>query len=361
MLINCPKCGYSQPQDTYCASCGVDIVKFSARHKPAKLPFWKNPSALIGIAAVMGIFSIWFFRHKMQMNAGKNLETNRGPARVSGSTKKNVAVLPPPPPTADGQVAPPPPPPSKNERDMKAGMVYASGEVVGAGAPDKGHDQKFAAVSRQDRLDDFNRDGSHSENADLDGQPTFPVRFTFVEIPTNVLDQLVIEQNKSQGRGLTKEAVGRLWSLVRKEPGLELESSVFGFGAQRSSIKKSLLGGQESDERYDAQGQSDAKLVLDAQIQTRQPAGANRSDLVTGTFRLSNHFKLEEAGISHSKEKDYSASFSFQKGGAWIYAIDLPTGDVDQQLSQSSIFKVYRSPSFQKGRSKVTLVVEIEK
>ncbi len=28
MLINCPRCGFSQPQDEYCASCGVNIEKY---------------------------------------------------------------------------------------------------------------------------------------------------------------------------------------------------------------------------------------------------------------------------------------------------------------------------------------------
>ncbi|RYZ77412.1 MAG: hypothetical protein EOP05_01915, partial [Proteobacteria bacterium] len=35
MMVNCPKCGFSQPKDRYCASCGIDMVTF----RPAQKPF----------------------------------------------------------------------------------------------------------------------------------------------------------------------------------------------------------------------------------------------------------------------------------------------------------------------------------
>lgn len=38
MLINCPRCDFQQPQDQYCAQCGVDIDAF----RPAAVPLWKK-------------------------------------------------------------------------------------------------------------------------------------------------------------------------------------------------------------------------------------------------------------------------------------------------------------------------------
>lgn len=35
LMIECPKCGFYQPEDRYCANCGVDIVNY--RKKPTKL------------------------------------------------------------------------------------------------------------------------------------------------------------------------------------------------------------------------------------------------------------------------------------------------------------------------------------
>lgn len=55
MLVNCPRCGFQQPKDTYCAQCGIDMDSF----KPASPPFLKRlfssvliQLGLIGIIAV---------------------------------------------------------------------------------------------------------------------------------------------------------------------------------------------------------------------------------------------------------------------------------------------------------------------
>lgn len=34
MLINCPRCGFSQPQDQFCAQCGVDMQSYKPKDKP---------------------------------------------------------------------------------------------------------------------------------------------------------------------------------------------------------------------------------------------------------------------------------------------------------------------------------------
>lgn len=53
MLINCPKCGFSQPKDRYCASCGVDIENYRPTPPPVGSKLLSNP-----ILHVAGIFLI---------------------------------------------------------------------------------------------------------------------------------------------------------------------------------------------------------------------------------------------------------------------------------------------------------------
>ncbi len=38
MMVNCPRCGFSQPEDQYCARCGVDMLNF----QPARKPFLRR-------------------------------------------------------------------------------------------------------------------------------------------------------------------------------------------------------------------------------------------------------------------------------------------------------------------------------
>lgn len=55
MLINCPRCGFQQPKDKYCAQCGVDIESF----RPVAPPLWKRflsssltQASILSLAAV---------------------------------------------------------------------------------------------------------------------------------------------------------------------------------------------------------------------------------------------------------------------------------------------------------------------
>lgn len=34
MMVNCPRCGFSQPEDQYCARCGVDMLNYQPARKP---------------------------------------------------------------------------------------------------------------------------------------------------------------------------------------------------------------------------------------------------------------------------------------------------------------------------------------
>lgn len=57
-LTNCPKCGFEQPVDTYCAKCGVDMTTL-----PKKSPsLATKPAVLAGGAAVLIIVTVFGIR-----------------------------------------------------------------------------------------------------------------------------------------------------------------------------------------------------------------------------------------------------------------------------------------------------------
>lgn len=50
-MMECPRCGFSQPKDRYCASCGLDVESYLARPKPIWVRLLQNPNfhlSLIG-------------------------------------------------------------------------------------------------------------------------------------------------------------------------------------------------------------------------------------------------------------------------------------------------------------------------
>ncbi|MBY0553785.1 hypothetical protein K2P97_04595 [bacterium] len=62
MLINCPRCGFSQPKDQYCAQCGVDMQAFKPKELPPLTRFFGNAGVQIALllltAALVGQYII---------------------------------------------------------------------------------------------------------------------------------------------------------------------------------------------------------------------------------------------------------------------------------------------------------------
>ena len=69
MLINCPKCNFSQPQDQYCASCGVDMLAYRPKQKPFFQRLVVNPVFQIAALAlvVIGVYSLVGYQHRMEI------------------------------------------------------------------------------------------------------------------------------------------------------------------------------------------------------------------------------------------------------------------------------------------------------
>lgn len=53
MIVKCPKCGFSQPQDQYCAQCGVDMHGFKPPKEPAVNRWAKDPIVHLSLVLIV--------------------------------------------------------------------------------------------------------------------------------------------------------------------------------------------------------------------------------------------------------------------------------------------------------------------
>lgn len=53
MLVNCPRCGFTQPQDKYCAQCGVDMENFRPPQPSFAKRILTNPALQISLVLVI--------------------------------------------------------------------------------------------------------------------------------------------------------------------------------------------------------------------------------------------------------------------------------------------------------------------
>lgn len=84
MMVNCPKCGFSQPQDQYCASCGIDMLAY----RPSRAPLFKRlmtsvPFQLsVLVLAIVGGFAFIRLQNQARLAARIAEIENAGDTRL---------------------------------------------------------------------------------------------------------------------------------------------------------------------------------------------------------------------------------------------------------------------------------------
>lgn len=92
MLINCPKCGFSQPKDQYCAKCGVDMQTF----RPARPSIFKlvlgSPYLHVGLVFVLVAAAVLSIRQYLQDQrlAGGDLNRTAGIVLEKRSSESSI-------------------------------------------------------------------------------------------------------------------------------------------------------------------------------------------------------------------------------------------------------------------------------
>lgn len=312
--------------------------------------FWNNPTAPLGLTLAVAIGSFWYIRHQFRM-ADAPVSGNGRYVRMKSADAPHPAGATP---IAAGEVAPPPAgdaaiadaaPTSPTMMATADSMVASTARGLAAGTPSG------------DSAADSSLDSAAEE---VTARGSYPLRFTFVEVPKALMERLLEEQKKAGPNGLEPAQLQKLWEAVGKIPDAELYSVSYPFQANRLAMKRNLSGeGQGVDS-------GEAGLRLDADVSMRAPASAPAGGagptLLAGTLQLNAHLRLEEKGNLHSKEKALSGNFSFKPGNAWIYHVDLPRGPLgDTGLVPSGVHRVFLSEGFQKHETEVTLVVELDK
>lgn len=96
MLIKCPRCGFQQPIDKYCAQCGVDIESFKPPASPLFKKIFGNPlvqlSLLLVTASGLGVY----IYQKGQDNLQQRVTYLKSTVQINSSE-----LNPPPPPPPD--------------------------------------------------------------------------------------------------------------------------------------------------------------------------------------------------------------------------------------------------------------------
>jgi hypothetical protein len=98
MMQDCPKCGFTQPKDRYCANCGLDIEAFKPKSSPILVRLFKNTgvqiSLVLGVIAAMG-FIIYFSQQKTLSELTSQIRQVTPDTTVAADTALAVDTEPP--------------------------------------------------------------------------------------------------------------------------------------------------------------------------------------------------------------------------------------------------------------------------
>lgn len=74
-MMDCPKCGFSQPKDQFCANCGLNLEQF----KPAPRPFYEawasNPYVIVTCCLFIVAATFYYLKMQSPSDAGSNSQT----------------------------------------------------------------------------------------------------------------------------------------------------------------------------------------------------------------------------------------------------------------------------------------------
>jgi hypothetical protein len=89
MLTNCPKCGFSQPRDQYCASCGVDMLAYRSPEKSWLQKFTENLFVQLFLVGLLGVISVFLITRNQKESFWSRVHFLRGSTQVSSTKEAN--------------------------------------------------------------------------------------------------------------------------------------------------------------------------------------------------------------------------------------------------------------------------------
>jgi hypothetical protein len=119
-MINCPKCGFTQPKDRYCANCGIDMDLYQPRPTPVFLRLAGNWVVQLTLLVAVVVSALGYIRLqnsaslRERLNEIDNAQTVRITERNKAlASRAQISPTPSPTPTAltaDAQATPAPAP-----------------------------------------------------------------------------------------------------------------------------------------------------------------------------------------------------------------------------------------------------------
>lgn len=341
MLMNCPRCGFDQPQDQYCAQCGVDMLKFRAPTVPLFKRVLNN--AVLQVTLVLLIsggvgYSLYLRRHselqdRVRYLKGALVQHSEGaPGSASESASTAAADAMPAELLKDGAT------PATDARAAVAAGAGANAKATPDAAKSGANDADKAATGAVAR-----------------GPLT--LHMVFAEVSQSSLMQIYdVSRSTGQFNSFGNFVAGILPDVDRRLSG--------GSGIRVLGRETRSIDGQHPVQFFQGirGGEADAELGFTYYVEVTD----GENEAVRGNVEVARSWR-ESPGPNQPpvlQKTTYPAVFELQPGAGFFMARLLsptPVAGPDLEVLSVSPFQILRSNDFRGGQSEYVLFLTFER
>jgi hypothetical protein len=329
MLIQCPKCGFSQPKDRYCANCGVDMESYRPQKPPLMGRIVGSAFFQISFVFLIVFVAIFYIRQKQKEELASRVEFLKGgPLIVEKTFTPNPPAQaessPPPVATAEAPPPPPPPPPTQATVPASAAMAMQTPPAVSDKAKNPSQNTLVKMHLLYAEVDKVTMDMLRQESQ-ATGQYTDFGDFKAGAIPAT--------------RKVTRERGVRI--LHREEKNFT-----------QANPSQNWLTGPAS-----ANGEFHLGFSSAAAVEVTQKG------LIKGEIEIHHTFHENNDPNEPPVSRPYpSTSFELNPGMSWMMSLSVPPVQQEEpgKTESDGIMRIFQSPQFKSGRTEFTLFIEFD-
>lgn len=320
MLVNCPRCGFSQPNDQYCAQCGIDMQSFKKKKQPLLKQIFSSAAVQIVILIIATVFvGQYLFRNQAPQSWVQKIThfqgMNKSKKSESSSQSPNQYN------TEESQL--------KKDTLASAQSESLQNQRLKSGQP--------AEVS----LNSAEAATNNLDGADAQNLSSINFKITYAEIATEVLAKLIADStNLGLYQNLATYSAGIIYDFKKRSDNFKQ--------TLKTTDLKLALGGTNSNLSGTMNPDGSQTLGLVTSIEYK----SNENDIIHGDIRVTNS--------SSQNSEFYPAEFDLPKGAAFfiIGAIKRESFSPDRAKLVMPPFQIFKSADFMTRKTEFVIIVE---
>lgn len=343
-MINCPKCGFNQPKDQYCANCGVDMINFKPE-KPGLLKSIVNSSAFYLTVLAVAVFTVWhLWQHKKNETISERLRlTQNNYANLNSQTAKitsrhSIALTQTESVTVPNEISSPS---DSSASAANNSLRTALEEAARAPIPNESATELDSSAASTAR------------------HLTYKVQISFYEASTDFINDLMAQsQNQGKFFNLTDYSFGALWggnikiSDALKNREIKLLDT-YSIPQLKLKVPHSKFIGYNAEDAEQNLG-FDISLHITDQSETT----TNLDFDVVRSFKPANDKNSSPIKKSFPGQLELKSNEAFFITGVLPYKVP---SEIETEILSHKLFQIYQSAAYQNRNHNMILFIQITK